>query len=802
MKQKLLLKTMLLLCALIVGSGSVWAGDTTITWNINGVNTATTSNNKVVNTTLNTSSISNGSGTWTAVTTVDSYAGSNSGAQLGSSSYPFNGTITLSGSSIPSNATIKSIGMTLSSSAGSGKPYTVSAKVNNTTFGSNKTVYGSSADYSFSGSVTGNAIVLTFSCESNKNVIITKLTVTYASDPVINASSPVNYAADVTSGEIPYTISSPVSGKSLSANSNDSWISNISVGASKVTFNMTENTGEARTGKITLSYEGATSKDITINQAAAVTKYTVTIETPTNGTLVVQRAGVNVVSGSQIPDGTTLDVIVTPNTGYKKRNWQAVDASTHTYTSATATSYTINSHDVTFKANFDPLEQYTYTWNANGAEVKSETLYEGDDVVFPEVNAPAGSGKVFFGWVTTSTVNPNEAPTLETTTNVKASANTTYYAVFADKNDATTKATLTESEIKSNFTNVAMAYGDDPKSYTNNTNGITWSAKAYAAESAPWIQLRKNSTVAYLKISASEDISKVKLTLSSSGTTGEDATVFSKNGNFNGKVIILSSPTGDATTGDLATSETQNVLGDVTVTLSTTTDKDRKNIYVQTTAGARIWGVEVTCGEITYSNYCTTISSYPISTLANRSYGSYVTTEKLDFSAAEGITAYIATGFNQAKTAIVLEEVDVVPANTPIIVKTATQGAKVNVPVATVDADDVSTNKLVAGDGTTTWDGTAGYTYYFLKQDQFYKATSGTLQSGKAYFKVLTSEVPATTAPALGFDFGEGTTSIDASLIDNGGMVNDNVIYDLSGRRVAQPTKGLYIVNGKKVIIK
>lgn len=30
----------------------------------------------------------------------------------------------------------------------------------------------------------------------------------------------------------------------------------------------------------------------------------------------------------------------------------------------------------------------------------------------------------------------------------------------------------------------------------------------------------------------------------------------------------------------------------------------------------------------------------------------------------------------------------------------------------------------------------------------------------------------------------------------------DNVYYDLQGRRVLYPTKGLYIVNGKKVVIK
>lgn len=45
----------------------------------------------------------------------------------------------------------------------------------------------------------------------------------------------------------------------------------------------------------------------------------------------------------------------------------------------------------------------------------------------------------------------------------------------------------------------------------------------------------------------------------------------------------------------------------------------------------------------------------------------------------------------------------------------------------------------------------------------------------------------------------EGTTSID-----NGQWTTEDetVVYDLQGRRVAQPTKGMYIVNGRKVVIK
>ncbi len=52
------------------------------------------------------------------------------------------------------------------------------------------------------------------------------------------------------------------------------------------------------------------------------------------------------------------------------------------------------------------------------------------------------------------------------------------------------------------------------------------------------------------------------------------------------------------------------------------------------------------------------------------------------------------------------------------------------------------------------------------------------------------------TAPMFSFDRGEGTTGID-----NAQLTMDNmVIYDLLGRRVEKMEKGIYIVNGKKVI--
>ena len=143
---------------------------TTITWTISGVNTQA-SGGKDVNTTLKTSSVVGGSGTWTAVASK-SYAGSNKGAQLGSGSYPFNGTITLSESSIPKDAVITNIAITATTAT----TYNVSATVNDVVF-CEATKIVTATKNSLSGSAVGNSIVLTFAQSGSvKNIILNSAT--------------------------------------------------------------------------------------------------------------------------------------------------------------------------------------------------------------------------------------------------------------------------------------------------------------------------------------------------------------------------------------------------------------------------------------------------------------------------------------------------------------------------------------------------------------------------------------------------------------------------------------------------
>ena len=92
---------------------------------------------------------------------------------------------------------------------------------------------------------------------------------TPSTTPSISASD-VKIDADATSGEIEYTINNPVAGKALTATTDATWISNIQVTDEKVTFTTTANTeATERSADITLKYEGATDKVVTVTQKAA-----------------------------------------------------------------------------------------------------------------------------------------------------------------------------------------------------------------------------------------------------------------------------------------------------------------------------------------------------------------------------------------------------------------------------------------------------------------------------------------------------------------------------------------------------
>lgn len=167
----------------------------------------------------------------------------------------------------------------------------------------------------------------------------------------------------------------------------------------------------------------------------------------------------------------------------------------------------------------------------------------------------------------------------------------------------------------------------------------------------------------------------------------------------------------------------------------------------------------------------------------------YVTTKALDFSNT-GLEAYVATGATES--AVQMEPVTAVPAGTPLVL-VGTADTEYTVPVA-ASATAPETNLLVAGDGTKEFTGET-YDYILASDGKFYQISGGTVAVGKAYLHL--DSAPGVRSLVVKLDNeATGIESVDSEAADA------EAIYNVSGQRVAKAVKGLYIVNGKKVIIK
>ena len=186
-------------------------------------------------------------------------------------------------------------------------------------------------------------------------------------------------------------------------------------------------------------------------------------------------------------------------------------------------------------------------------------------------------------------------------------------------------------------------------------------------------------------------------------------------------------------------------------------------------------------------------------TITSSKYATYSCEQPLDFTGT-GVKAYVASAVSTGK--VTLSEVTKVPANTGIMVYCETADTY-QIPV-TESASSVGTNYLVANVSPTSIAASAGSTwnYIFAKNSSdevgFYKLTAAhILGAHKAY---LQTDTDISTSARVALDFDEETTGVNEISSLKADVSGD--YYDLMGRKVAQPTRGLYIVNGKKVIIK
>jgi pectin methylesterase-like acyl-CoA thioesterase len=89
---------------------------------------------------------------------------------------------------------------------------------------------------------------------------------------------------------------------------------------------------------------------------------------------------------------------------------------------------------------------------------------------------------------------------------------------------------------------------------------------------------------------------------------------------------------------------------------------------------------------------------------------------------------------------------------------------------------------------------------YFFSGNQLWQAAdeTNTIKPFRAWFTYADGDA----ARSLTFGVDETTDIASYGLNNKDEIINNKAVYDLSGRRVEKPTKGVYVVNGKKVVIK
>ena len=207
----------------------------------------------------------------------------------------------------------------------------------------------------------------------------------------------------------------------------------------------------------------------------------------------------------------------------------------------------------------------------------------------------------------------------------------------------------------------------------------------------------------------------------------------------------------------------------------------------------------------------------------------YFTSQSLDFTNVEGVKAYTATGYNYSSGTIWLTRVKKVPAQTGVLV-IAEKSGEYNVP--TVSVSSVFENMFAGSETaqtiqTTEQVGGINYVNYYLSNGAngvgFYKVTKEDgvkMSANRSYLQIPKREsvlgvrgkseasawckisISEEDDDVIALPVFSDTTGIESGFTND--IQQQDEWFDLQGRRLPiKPSQcGLYICNGKKVVIK
>ena len=193
-------------------------------------------------------------------------------------------------------------------------------------------------------------------------------------------------------------------------------------------------------------------------------------------------------------------------------------------------------------------------------------------------------------------------------------------------------------------------------------------------------------------------------------------------------------------------------------------------------------------------------------TIPAKSYMARIDADKRQIeNGVDGVKLYSVKSVT-ATEVVLTDELSVIAAEMPYFIYNDNETeVEVSIVVSSEEADNVDYDsehfKGTLVDKTFTDEDMEGADHYVLNGGSSFVwvKDAGTLSAGKCWIQL---EKSPGNARSLSIVFEEGTTT-GINAVNTAAGTEDAAVYDLQGRRVMEPTKkGLYIVNGKKVVMK
>ena len=650
--------------------------------------------------------------------------------------------------------------------------------------------------------------------------------------PSITADN-VNIAYDETGGVIAYTIENEVEGGSVNATTTADWISFDPSFNSPIAFSCEANEGGERTATVTLTYSYGDSESVTKNVTVTQAGNPNAPGTENNPYTVAQaRAAIDANTGvtGVYATGIVSEIVTPLNTQYGNISYNiSVDGTTtadqlqafrgksyngEKFTSADDikvgdevvvygnlkkynTTYEFDADNQLVSLNRpvseDPavtLDDYTIDVPVEGANGILTVDYQNIDEVIADIQFYDATGaevdaNEYEVWLTAELDEDNNVNYLAIENN--GEERTAYFKVFAlvgEEYVYSDLITITQAAYVAPSIATLPFEFNSGRAAIEETDGLTQEGLGSDYASEPKLKFEnKNGQISSLLLQFDEEPGKLSFDI--------------KGNNFSGGTFTVQTSEDGVTFTELA-SYTE---------LGATQNEEFKNLdanvrFIKWIYTEKVNG-NVGLGNIKLEKPATSATI----TIKNGFTATTFSCDKaLDFT-GQNIAAYIITDENGATA-----QVWKVPANTGLYIERGdTEGTiSYDIPFLTNEADaEKITGNLLVGTisepvNTKTLEG--NYTYYlFGKQngkEAFFKVgentsdAKATASAGKAYLAV-----PGAGNAKEMIVIGGDVTGIES--IENGTIVNDNY-YTIDGKLVkGQPTqKGIYVVNGRKVVIK